>query len=105
MPFNMNTISKMWGIRTPQEAKDIIEKQRKETGITEPKNLEEQALFLVGRDIYETLVKGYTEKQWGRKCTELPAFIIKRLPAGLCMIIITLTTDTRAYRLADTHRL
>ena len=69
-----------WGIRTPQEAKDIIEKQKKETGITEPKNLEEQALFLVGRDIYEKLVKGYTEKQWGRKCTELPAFIIKRLP-------------------------
>ena len=80
MPFNMNTFSKMWGIRTPQEAKDIIEKQRKETGITEPKNLEEHALFLVGRDIYEKLVKGYTEKQWGRKCTELPAFIIKRLP-------------------------
>ena len=80
LPFNMNTFSKMWGIRTPQEAKDIIEKQKKETGITEPKNLEEQALFLVGRDIYEKLVKGYTEKQWGRKCTELPAFIIKRLP-------------------------
>ena len=76
----MNTFSKMWGIRTPQEARDIIEKQRRETGITEPKNLEEQALFLVGKDIYEKLVKGYTEKQWGRKCTELPAFIIKRLP-------------------------
>ena len=80
LPFNMNTFSKMWGIRTPQEAKDIIEKQRKETGITEPKNLEEQALYLGGRDIYEKLIKGYTEKQWGRKCTELPAFIIKRLP-------------------------
>ena len=80
LPCNMNTFSKMWGIRTPQEAKDIIEKQRKETGITEPKNLEEQALFLVGKDIYEKLVKGYTEKQWGRLCTELPAFIIKRLP-------------------------
>lgn len=80
LPFNMNTFSKMWGIRTPKEAKEIIEKQKKETGITEPKNLEEQALFLVGRDIYEKLVKGYTEKQWGRKCTELPAFIIKRLP-------------------------
>ena len=80
LPFNMNTFSKMWGIRTPQEAKEIIERQRKETGITEPKNLEEQALFLVGKDIYEKLVKGYTEKQWGRKCTELPAFIIKRLP-------------------------
>ena len=80
LPFNMNTFSKMWGIRTPQEAAEIIERQRKETGITEPKNLEEQALFLVGKDIYEKLVKGYTEKQWGRKCTELPAFIIKRLP-------------------------
>ena len=80
LPFNMNTFSKMWGIRTPQEAKEIIEKQRKETGITDPQNLEEQALFLGGRDIYEKLIKGYTEKQWGRKCTELPAFIIKRLP-------------------------
>lgn len=80
LPFNMNTFSKMWGVRTPREAKEIIEKQRKETGITEPKNLEEQALFLGGRDIYEKLIKEYTEKQWGRKCTELPAFIIKRLP-------------------------
>lgn len=80
LPFNMNTFSKMWGIRTPGEAKAIIEKQRKETGITEPKNLEEQALSLAGRDVYEKLVKGYTEKQWGRDCTELPAFIIKRLP-------------------------
>ena len=80
LPFNMNTFSKMWGIRTPQEAKEIIEKQRQEAGITEPKNLEEQALFLGGRDIYEKLIKGYTEKQWGRKCTELPTFIIKRLP-------------------------
>jgi UDP-galactopyranose mutase len=70
----------MWNIRTPKEAKEIIEKQRKETGITDPQNLEEQALFLGGRDIYEKLIKGYTEKQWGRKCTELPAFIIKRLP-------------------------
>lgn len=76
----MNTFSKMWNIRTPQEAKEIIEKQRKETGIKDPQNLEEQALFLGGRDIYEKLIKGYTEKQWGRKCTELPAFIIKRLP-------------------------
>lgn len=80
LPFNMNTFSKMWGIRTPEEARQIIERQRREAGITEPKNLEEQALSLVGRDIYEKLVKGYTEKQWGRKCTELPAFIIKRLP-------------------------
>ncbi len=79
MPFNMNTFSKMWGIKTPAEAEAIIEKQRLEiTG--EPKNLEEQAIKLVGRDIYEKLVKGYTEKQWGRPCTELPAFIIKRLP-------------------------
>ena len=80
MPFNMNTFSRMWGIRTPAEAKAIIEGQIAELNITEPKNLEEQALKLVGRDVYEKLVKGYTEKQWGRPCTELPAFIIKRLP-------------------------
>ncbi len=79
LPFNMNTFSKMWGIRTPDEAKAIIEEQKKEiTG--EPQNLEEQAISLVGRDIYEKLIKGYTEKQWGRDCKELPAFIIKRLP-------------------------
>lgn len=80
LPFNMNTFSKMWNIRTPQEAKDMIEKQKAETGITDPQNLEEQALSLVGRDVYEKLVKGYTEKQWGRDCKELPSFIIKRLP-------------------------
>lgn len=80
MPFNMNTFSKMWGIRTPAEAKAIIEKQKEEYHIENPKNLEEQALSLVGKDVYEKLVKGYTEKQWGRSCTELPAFIIKRLP-------------------------
>ena len=80
LPFNMNTFSKMWGIATPAEAKAKIEEQVKEAGITEPKNLEEQALSLVGRDIYEKLVKGYTEKQWGRRATELPSFIIKRLP-------------------------
>lgn len=80
LPFNMNTFSKMWNIRTPQEAKDIIAAQIGELHITEPKNLEEQALSLAGRDVYEKLVKGYTEKQWGRDCTELPAFIIKRLP-------------------------
>lgn len=80
MPFNMNTFSKMWGIRTPGEAKAVIERQKKELGIAEPANLEEQALSLVGRDVYEKLVKGYTEKQWGRDCKELPAFIIKRLP-------------------------
>ena len=79
LPFNMNTFSKMWNIRTPKEAQDIITKQQ--SAITsEPKNLEEQAISLVGTDIYEKLIKGYTEKQWGRKCTELPAFIIKRLP-------------------------
>ena len=79
MPFNMNTFSKMWNISTPAEAKKIIEEQKKEiTG--EPENLEEQAISLVGREIYEKLVKGYTEKQWGRDCTALPAFIIKRLP-------------------------
>lgn len=80
LPFNMNTFSKMWGIRTPAEAKAIIEKQIADLNITEPENLEEQALSLAGRDVYEKLVKGYTEKQWGRSCTELPAFIIKRLP-------------------------
>ena len=80
LPFNMNTFSKMWNIRTPQEAKDMIAKQIAELHIEEPKNLEEQALSLAGRDVYEKLVKGYTEKQWGRDCTELPAFIIKRLP-------------------------
>ena len=79
LPFNMNTFSKMWNISTPAEAKKIIEEQKNEiTG--EPKNLEEQAISLVGREIYEKLVKGYTEKQWGRDCTALPAFIIKRLP-------------------------
>ena len=79
LPFNMNTFSKMWGIRTPQEAETIINKQR-EVITREPQNLEEQAISLVGTDIYTRLIKGYTEKQWGRKCTELPAFIIKRLP-------------------------
>ncbi len=80
LPFNMNTFSKMWGIRTPQEAKDMIAKQVADAGITEPKNLEEQCLSLVGRDVFEKLVKGYTEKQWGRDCKELPSFIIRRLP-------------------------
>lgn len=82
MPFNMYTFNKMWGVITPEEATKKIEEQRKEiTGI--PKNLEEQAISLVGRDIYEKLIKGYTEKQWGRDCTELPSFIIKRLPVRL----------------------
>lgn len=80
LPFNMNTFSKMWGIRTPAQARDIIERQRSEAAVKEPGNLEEQALSLVGRDVYEKLVKGYTEKQWGRSCAELPAFIIRRLP-------------------------
>ena len=80
LPFNMNTFNRLWGVVTPQEAKEKIENQVKESNITEPKNLEEQAISLVGKDIYEKLIKGYTEKQWGRRCTELPAFIIKRLP-------------------------
>lgn len=80
LPFNMNTFSKMWNIKTPQEAKNEIAKQIANLNITSPKNLEEQALSLVGKDVYEKLVKGYTEKQWGRNCNELPAFIIKRLP-------------------------
>ena len=83
LPFNMNSFNKMWGVITPQEAAAKIEEQRKEAGITEPKNLEEQAISLVGKDIYEKLIKGYTQKQWGRKCTELPSFIIKRLPVRL----------------------
>ena len=83
LPFNMYTFNKMWGVVTPEEAAAKIEEQKKAAGITEPKNLEEQAISLVGTDIYEKLVKGYTEKQWGRPCTELPAFIIKRLPVRL----------------------
>ncbi len=87
LPFNMNTFYQMWGTKTPEEASAKIEEQRQEAlkkineaGIKEPRNLEEQALLLIGRDIYEKLIKGYTEKQWGRKCSDLPAFIIKRLP-------------------------
>ena len=80
LPFNMNTFNKLWGVVIPEQAKKEIEKQIRESGITEPENLEEQAISLVGKDIYEKLVKGYTEKQWGRKATELPTFIIKRLP-------------------------
>lgn len=87
LPFNMNTFYQMWGVTTPQEAHARIEEQKKEAviamkqaGITEPRNLEEQAISLIGKDIYKILIKGYTEKQWGRRCTELPAFIIKRLP-------------------------
>ena len=83
LPFNMYTFNKMWGVVTPEEAADKIEEQRREAGIKEPKNLEEQAISLVGTDIYEKLIKGYTEKQWGRPCHQLPAFIIKRLPVRL----------------------
>ena len=83
LPFNMYTFNKMWGVVTPQEAQAKIEEQKAAAGITEPKNLEEQAISLVGTDIYEKLVKGYTEKQWGRDCKDLPAFIIKRLPVRL----------------------
>ena len=81
LPFNMNTFYQMWGVVTPEEARRKIEEQRREQGVThEPENLEEQAISFIGRDLYETLVKGYTEKQWGRKCRELPTFIIRRLP-------------------------
>lgn len=83
LPFNMNTFYQIWGVTTPAEALAKIEEQKKESGTAEPRNLEEQAVSLVGRDIYETLIKEYTEKQWGRKCTELPAFIIRRLPVRL----------------------
>lgn len=90
LPFNMNTFYQMWGVKTPAEAKAKLDEQRREAvermkaeGITEPRNLEEHALTLIGRDIYEQLIKGYTEKQWGRKCTELPAFIIRRLPVRM----------------------
>lgn len=83
LPFNMYTFNKMWGVVTPEEAAAKIEEQRKESGITDSKNLEEQAISLVGKDIYEKLIKGYTEKQWGRDCKNLPAFIIKRLPVRL----------------------
>lgn len=83
LPFNMNTFAQMWGIRTPQEALAKINEQRAEMAGKEPQNLEEQAISLIGRDIYEKLIKGYTEKQWGRKATELPAFIIKRVPVRL----------------------
>ena len=80
LPFNMYTFNKMWGVVTPQEAEEEIRRQRREAGITDPKNLEEQAISLVGTDIYEKLIRGYTEKQWGRPCDQLPAFIIRRLP-------------------------
>jgi UDP-galactopyranose mutase len=80
LPFNMNTFYRLWGVTTPDAARRVIEEQRERAGVSDPKNLEEQAISLVGTDIYEKLIKGYTEKQWGRPCAELPAFIIKRLP-------------------------
>ena len=80
MPFNMNTFNKLWGVKTPKEAKEKIEEEKRKSKVDEPKNLEEQAINLVGKTIYEKLVKGYTEKQWGKRATELPSFIIKRLP-------------------------
>lgn len=90
LPFNMNTFHQMWGVKTPEEAMQRLNEQRKEAllhmqemGVDAPRNLEEQALLLIGKDIYEKLIKGYTEKQWGRKCTDLPAFIIRRLPVRL----------------------
>ena len=83
LPFNMNTFNKLWGVITPEEAEKKIEEEKKQAGISEPKNLEEQAISLVGTTIYEKLIKGYTEKQWGKKCNELPSFIIKRLPVRL----------------------
>ena len=83
LPFNMYTFNKMWGVVTPEEAQAKIEEQKKAANIIEPKNLEEQAISLVGKDIYEKLIKGYTEKQWGRECKDLPSFIIKRLPVRL----------------------
>ena len=90
LPFNMYTFNKMWGVITPDEARAKIEEQRAAAEITEPKNLEEQAISLVGTDIYEKLIKGYTEKQWGRPCTELPSFIIKRLPVRFTASLIHL---------------
>ena len=90
LPFNMNTFYQMWGVKTPEEAQQKLDEQRREAvekmkaeGVTEPRNLEEQALSLIGKDIYEQLIKGYTEKQWGRKCEDLPAFIIRRLPVRM----------------------
>ena len=90
LPFNMNTFAQMWGVKTPDDAQKKLDEQKadalvamKAAGVSEPRNLEEQALTLIGKDIYEKLIKGYTEKQWGRKCTELPAFIIKRLPVRM----------------------
>ena len=109
LPFNMNTFYQMWGVKTPQEAKAKIEEQKAEFKIENPKNLEEQAISLIGKDIYEKLVKGYTEKQWGRNCRDLPAFIIKRLPVRYTFdnnyfndLYHTSMTSTKEYLSADT---
>ena len=102
LPFNMNTFYAMWGITNPERALAKIEEQKTKDGITEPKNLEELAISLVGRDIYEVLVKEYTEKQWGRKCSELPPFIIKRLPVRLLLTTIISMIVIRESRLVVT---
>ncbi len=102
LPFNMYTFHQMWGVNTPKEAVKIITSQRHDSGILAPKNLEEQAISLVGTDIYEKLIKGYTEKQWGRPCRELPSFIIRRLPVRIPTTTITSPPDTRASPLAVT---
>lgn len=104
LPFNMYTFNKIWGVVTPEEAAAKIEEQRQEAGITEPHNLEEQAISLVGKDIYEKLIKGYTQKQWGRPCTELPAFIIKRLPVRLTFDNNYFNALYQAFQLVDIRR-
>ena len=103
LPFNMNTFSKMWGIKTPQEAKEKIAQQVAETGITEPKNLEEQGLSLVGKDVFEKLVKGYTEKQWGRECKDFRHLLFAVCRCVLPMTTIILMTVFREFPLADTQ--
>lgn len=101
LPFNMNTFNSLWGVKTPAEAQAKIDEQRAEAvvalGGRDPQNLEEQALCLVGKDIFQKLIKEYTEKQWGRSCNELPAFIIKRLPVRLVLIITILMISIRAF--------
>ncbi len=105
MPFNMNTFNKMWGVVTPAEAQAKIDKQRQEMVGKEPTNLEEQAISLVGRDIYEKLVKGYTEKQWGQKAVDLPAFIIRRLPVRLTYDNNYFNDTFQGSQLVGIHRL
>lgn len=105
LPFNMNTFSKLWGVKTPDEAKARIKEQINNLSIDVPQNLEEQALSLAGRDVYEKLIKGYTEKQWGRDCRELPAFIIKESPFALLMTIIISLTGIRGFPSVDIRQL